>query len=205
MKTKKKSIEGLWCNALDVKPRDFDFGAGFCENWEIVYPNIDEWSEEQCCNWLDDFGYEDKGGNPSETVRNRMLGSENYCPMMNYIYPLPDLRHDPANAQEIIENTSCVIVLIEDDCDKYSKTPYLALAGGGMDLSWDICEAYMLLGYLPPVHFCRLPDFAGKKLDETAQWIIDGCKKSCKVFSIWQKNQLKDLQTLQEQMRKIES
>lgn len=29
----------------------------------------------------------------------------------------------------------------------------LALTGGGMDYGWEICEAYIRLGFLPPVYF----------------------------------------------------
>ena len=32
----------------------------------------------------------------------------------------------------------------------------LAVSAGGMDLSWDVCEAYLLLGYLPPLNFYHL-------------------------------------------------
>ena len=51
----------------------------------------------------------------------------------------------------------------------------LALAGAGMDFSWDICRTYILLGYLPPFHFCDLPQMAGYSDDV----IRDACIKSC--------------------------
>lgn len=171
---KTKRTLDLYCDTVSAEPRHFDFSSGYGESWDTVYPDVSDWTEKKCCDWLDDNGYDDEGGNPRETVREKMTESEIYCPMMNYIYPLPDLKHTPEKAQELIEHTNCVVVLIDGE-------PFMALSGGGMDLSWDICEAYMLLGYLPPLHFCELPDFAGKQLTETAKWIIDGCRKSCEV------------------------
>ena len=194
------TLERLYCDAVDVKPRDFDFGSGFAETWETVFPDVDAWTEKQACDWLSDNGYDAKG-EPKDQAKEAMMESESYAPMMNYIYPLPDFRHEPAKAQELIEDTNCVIVLIKDDCDDYCETPYLALSGGGMDLSWDICEAYMLLGYFPPVHFCQLPQFAGKKLTEKAQWIIDGCKESCKIVGNFAKAKASDLERLEQNMK----
>jgi hypothetical protein len=206
-----KTIDKLWGLAINEKPRHFNFGEGYAETWDVVYPDIEEWTVEQCRQWLDDEGYDhlieqcQDSEDPEEwqsTVRNGMMEAEKYAPMMNYIYPLPELKHGPETAQELIEDTNCVIVLIKDTDDEYPVTPYMALSGGGMDLSWDICEAYMLLGYLPPVHFCTLPDYAGMKLDEKAKWIISACRESCQVQKNWANSRLRDLENLEKSLAK---
>lgn len=199
-----KTLEGLYCDAVSVKPQDFDFGEGFTERWDIIYPAVDSWNKKKCYQYLDNCGY-DYDRNESlddlrEKVKDEMFSNEHFAPMMNYIYPLPDFRLDPGDAQERIEDTNCVIVLIAED-GKCPDVPYMALSGGGMDLSWDICEAYMLLGYLPPVHFCNLPNFAGKKLDETSKWVVDGCKKSCELAELWAAQTSKNLDDLEKTMK----
>ena len=91
-------------------------------------------------------------------------------PMINYCYELPYLEHSPQQAQEILANghVSCVVVELEDET-------VLALCGGGMDMSWDICKAYMLLGYIPPFHFCSLPALAGHEDNP----VKEACMFSC--------------------------
>lgn len=207
----KKNLDNLFCDAVDVKPLNYDFGKGYAEEWDTVYPDVDDWTIKQCREWLDEqgrdetsFGMESDSEDEQEwqsTVRDCMLESENYAPMMNCIYPLPDLRHSEQEAQALIEDTNCVIVLIRKD-ERYPDTPYMALSGGGMDLSWDICRAYMLLGYLPPVHFCRLPAFAGKKLNGEAEWVVNGCVKSCEIAKNQAEYKITDLQHLREILAK---
>jgi len=70
-----------------------------------------------------------------------------------------------------------------------------------MDLSWDICEGYMLLGYLPPVHFCDLPAFAGMKLNAKNKWIINGCIRANVVSMYHAKNLLRGLRALKVKMK----
>jgi len=118
--------------------------------------------------------------------------------MMNYAYPLPEyhISNDACSDQALLDTEGGAAVLVS-----IGEEYYLALAGGGMDLSWDICLAYMLLGYLPPVHFCGLPGFAGKKLDAKAQWVIDGCRESCRLAAMWAQQKIKKLDRLQEEMK----
>lgn len=92
-------------------------------------------------------------------------------PMMNYYYPI-DLRMDPKYAA--IELADLPLCIVRFDKDNIA----LALTGGGMDLSWEICEAFIRLGSYPPVHFCNLPGMAGKKGDPDALAIIEACKTS---------------------------
>lgn len=204
-------LEALGAGAVSEVSREFNFGEGFTETWEIVYPCVDDWSTEACQDWLRDRGYgllEDVDEeNAEETWRDevtqRMQDGEDYAPMMNYLYPLPGLDHEPAKAQTLIEDTNCVVVLVQDPNDDYPATPYLALAGGGMDLSWDICLAYIRLGYLPPLHFCELPEYAGKTLDPTRRLIVAACLKTCEVAGNWAMGRAERLKRLRVSMARI--
>ena len=188
---KRTPIKDLSCAAIDVKPMDYDWQAGYGEAWEVIYPDVDDWTRAQCVEWLDDKGQDTDGDDDAlrESVRIAMQDEDYaFMPMMNYAYPLPGFRGDPAKAQSLLDQYagSVCIVAIGDDS-------FLALTGGGMDLSWEICEAYMLLGYLPPVHFCGLPDYAGCRLTSKARWVIAGCKRSCHVMKNWCDSRLREL------------
>lgn len=78
-------------------------------------------------------------------------------PMMNYRWLVEeghDLRMSDEEAAAAIASLPLCIVKMDGDV-------YLALTGGGMDLSWEIAEAYIRLGYLPPVAL-DLPRMAGR-------------------------------------------
>lgn len=104
-------------------------------------------------------------------------------PMMNYFYALPDhARIDPTTAAERIAHLPlCVIEFTKygEDVDDSLPNYALALTGGGMDLSWQIAEAHMRLGYLPPATYCDLPNFAGMDTASPVNaWIIAGCRRT---------------------------
>ena len=66
--------------------------------------------------------------------------NEDSCyPMMNYAYPL-ETTPDNKKVIEVCRETNCT-VMYNDEEDSY----YLALTGGGMDLSQDIALAYNIL------------------------------------------------------------
>jgi len=106
------------------------------------------------------------------------IENEDFCPMMNYCYPLEDEFKQPENIKDILNEAGAITLIRKTDNDRY----YLALSGGGMDLSWDICRAYMLLGYLPPIRFCELPKFSGMNFkDIRNRKVIDACKKTAEL------------------------
>ena len=224
----RENVENLSCAAVDVKPREFDFGQGYPERWDRVLPDIDNWTVQQCHEWLDGEGYDAHDVDPNpftmseeecrealdgldvedgldldglrhaaadaisdsdidgidewrDKVREVIDHDDKFAPMMNYLYPLPELG-DARDAQTRVAGSSLVIVMVDDDNDNEPETPYLALAGGGMDFSWEICEAYMLLGYLPPFHYTDLPRMAGKGESERDRWVVAGCKRTCEVI-----------------------
>jgi hypothetical protein len=93
-------------------------------------------------------------------------------PVMSYYYPL-DLS-DPSDAARKLVDTCLVVVDV-------GGVTGLALNSGGMDLSWEICEAFILLGFLPPTHFADLPSMAGLAASEGNLTIIAACQRSTQV------------------------
>lgn len=103
-------------------------------------------------------------------------------PMMNYLYPLPARASIGDLEVHTLANLPLCFVF-----DSNRDEQGLALTGGGMDLTWEIAEGYMRLGYLPPLAFCSLPAMAGRgairsdgEFDEAAvsdldRWVIAGC------------------------------
>jgi len=186
-------VDGLSANAIDVKPIDFNFGEGFDETWEVVLPDFRGLSREALEAWLDDHGVglDDREWNVQGLVRLCEATScdeaDGYTPMMNYAYPLPNYNgiygYDQLSLEEI--GSVCLVDI--------GGLYYLALTGGGMDLSQDICLGYIALGYLPPLHFCRLPDFAGQKLNARMNLILSACERTARISARRAVNLLEDI------------
>lgn len=85
-----------------------------------------------------------------------------YDPMMNYLWPLPEESDTeygwtlPDDATDRLDNMTVVEV---DAGDEWGL--YLALTGGGMDMSLSIARSYVALGLLPPASLGRLPGGVG--------------------------------------------
>jgi hypothetical protein len=104
-------------------------------------------------------------------------------PMMNYAYPLETNPSDE-KILKVCQNTNCT-VMYKPDSEEY----YLALTGGGMDLSQDIAYAYQITdGWLPKdllVEVCHQPELSvhGTKWLKMAEQIRKQLKieaKRCK-------------------------
>jgi len=155
--TETVKVEDLYFGCEDFTPRDFDWSKGYAETWEIIQP----------------YDYEDFEG--IEEDAEEKLGYYDYdnmqdsnTPMMSYFYPLPfheDFDQEDARAIKDI----CLCLVYFNDSEEYA----LALTGGGMDLSWQIAEAHIRLGYLPPRHFVNLPKFGGSTKDARKTVIIN--------------------------------
>ena len=113
--------------------------------------------------------------------------------MMNYYYPLED-EFDQDDAKKLLDLNLCLVYFEKQDF--YA----LALTGGGMDLSWDIIEAHIRLGYYPPLHF-RPPRFAGMKQNERYESILDICVESRNIVKGWMESDIKDLERVREYLR----
>lgn len=167
-------IGELDSETVDVKPRDYDFSS---ENWAegresggwlsrepraceecggIVIGSFSAECENEECERFGDEIMEDGG------------------PMMNYYYPIP---FDPTD-DALSELAHLPLCFVEVDGE-----PGLALTGGGMDLSWEICEGFMRLGLLPPLHFAGLPAMAGRGESADDIAIARACERSADVFA----------------------
>ena len=172
-KEKLPPIEDLYYSAIDVKPRNYDWSEGYPERWDYYAASRCEECREIVVG---------KGGEQHRDIDEesdcRGYIPQNDGPMMNYFYPLPCFREDVYEAaKKIVDLPLCIVEFMDEaDEDRYA----LALTGGGMDLSWEICEAYMRLGYLPPAHFADLPDYAGVNYTRSVkhQWIINAMRRS---------------------------
>lgn len=170
MKSTKLNIADLSCEMIEVRSIDFDFSEGFGETWEFT-----EASRCEKCNAIV-MGGGDKHSDLDGDSDCDGYVSETSGPMMSYYYPCPELDAEEA-AQKLVDTCLCVVTINNETA--------LALTGGGMDLSWEICRAYIDLGYLPPLAFCDLPGICGKGLKARDRDTVAACLKTCAVAASW--------------------
>lgn len=116
-------------------------------------------------------------------------GSEG--PMMNYWYPIEEKEYEfghagsfsPVGAARKLIHSPLVVVLVDGEYG-------IALAGGGMDFSWEICEAFVLLGKCPPLHFLDLPHMADT-WREMHERVYQGAQRTLE-FTINHANRVKE-------------
>ena len=174
---------------IDAKPITFDFGEGFGETWETVPPDLSGLDYKEVCNVIDNLGSDSKAEASEcldgafgdiDPLRERAVelideSPDELAPMMNYAYPIGG---DAAEMQAKLLDTSLCVVLVHDE-------PWLALRGGGMDMSWEICEAYIRLGFLPPAHFSELPAMVGRGESDGDRQIVKSCLESLDMLAGW--------------------
>lgn len=191
--------KGLSCDAIDITPRDYDFGQGYAEHWDVVYPdlsNSDPAEMREVAEWYDvEVSEDDDDLDPNDIIEAIQENDPDaFCPMMNYIYPLP---HEPENASQAqidLIGLPVTVVMVEGEA-------FLALTGGGMDLSWEICEAYIRLGYLPPLHFAGdLPLMAGMRATYNNRRTIAAARKAIEVRCNWGASELRRIDAAEENL-----
>lgn len=103
-------------------------------------------------------------------------------PMFNYLYPLDEGPSDDEIKDALADLPLCVVTMV-DEYDNYGSGPkaYLALTGGGMNMAWYICTAYVRLGYLPPLAYCDLPKFAGMTLTDERRLVLAACRATAEI------------------------
>lgn len=201
----------LNCDTVDGKPIDIDWGEALgddSEGWrafealdcdecgrEVVVSNLGEeehrYIEPEVVLTITD----EDGDEIEDTVDNDCMGT--LCfegPMMNYWYPVKI--DDCEEAARAIAAYSLCVVEFED-----GQTG-LALTGGGMDFSWEICGAFVALGYLPPLHFCDLPDMSGMTWTESNERIVNACRQSAECASRWAEGKISRLENLEQKLKK---
>ena len=111
----------------------------------------------------------------SDRLVEQIRENDELSPKMNYRYPvrLRDSTAGVAQAKLFLARLPLVIVHGPDFGDYY-----LALTGGGMDLSAEIARAYMALGHLPPVHF-QPPQMANEYETEEQREVLYAYLLSC--------------------------
>jgi len=141
------------------------------DRYENIYPDYTKFSVDEIVAYTDGE-YQDEKEAQADLEEYFYENIHHIEPMLNYYYPLPYFSINENEAQAILvkSSTSCVLVKLDDEI-------VLSLNGCGMDFSWQICKAYMLLGYLPPFHFCDLPEFAGGSYME--EDIKQACTLTC--------------------------
>ena len=171
------STDKLRYDSVDVEAIHFNFGAGFGETWEeVLIPHI-------TCLSCDFVGQDDVFEEGGECPKcQSVLERPEFAPMMNYYYRLPNYEgdRDPEADQLLLYQSSVSVVIVMIRGGEYLADTYaLALSGGGMDLSWDICHAFILLGYVPPLFACDVPEFAGQDNSKEPFWsILKACLQS---------------------------
>jgi len=210
------NVDSLRGDCLNEKPRDYDWSRGYAEEWEIIQPygfddfdnsdcpecegigeilnKLDEWEKCKKCDGTGEIDLDNEGKTGYYDYENM---EESNQPMMNYYYPLPSRRSfDSEDAQKISDLPLCIVYFNESE--EYA----LVLTGGGMDLSWQICEAHMRLGYYPPTHF-RLPRLSGKTASPRNLAIVDACIKGREIVQQWQNGDIDDLKRTRENLKAI--
>lgn len=174
----------LRTNAIDSKPREAMWSDMYEEeryqSWETTTVELDGaevtvvsqggWT---CAVVVDGVVHEewDESLSISEETFDAALAADTYGtdgPMMNYWYPIGD-DLEPLSAAVALPGPLCVV--------EVDGEWGLALTGGGMDLSWEICAAFIALGYLPPAHFADLPEMA-ERWTETKQATCEAMTQS---------------------------
>jgi hypothetical protein len=165
-------IKDLKAAYLDVKPINYDWSSGYGETWDFLAAS----RCEKCGALVIGTNGDQHCDLDNETECDGYV-PQNDGPMMDYYYPLADFGRydDPRTAVLAIVDLPLCLVHFEVPGEWG-----LALTGGGMDLSWEICEAFTLLGYLPPFHFCNLPQMSGRGESARDRRIIAACRESAR-------------------------
>jgi hypothetical protein len=189
-------VEELYADSVNVQPVNRDWSAGYAEQWDwIRVPRCSVCGA--ACAEDDTEIATDVGGRitvgrdccPDPTCARfgeEAVQWEDNGPMMDYSYELPAKcrgTREPwtrADASKIAHLPLVIVYFNGDPADAA-----LALSGGGMDLSWEICQAFMRLGFLPPAHFASLPKMAGMPETDVHRWLIGGCKRSLECQRGW--------------------
>ena len=169
--------KSLSAEQIDATPINYDWTVGYAEAWECM-----ETAECSECGQDIVFSIGEE--------QHRYIDQDSHClggvscsgPMMNYYYPISADKYSLENAKALADLPVCLVWFLEDN--HHDGKAGLALTGGGQDLSWEICEAYMILGYLPPIHFTDLPDMAGLRMTRRVRRILSACQESLRVKRI---------------------
>jgi hypothetical protein len=155
---------GFHTDAVNGTAVEADWTRGYGTEW-------DYWSALVC----DECGELVVSTGPESDHRHEVLFEG---PMMSCYYPIEErCLGGPEDAARKIAGLPLCVVRVGD---QYG----LALTGGGMDLSWEIAEAFMRLGHAPPLRYSNLPGIAGRGSSARDRWIVEGCLRSAKAAAV---------------------
>jgi len=187
----------LYGSYIDSIPQGYDWGDGYLSDW------ISHEAAEIECPYCDKLFYSTSDVMECPRCHYELENDrlDDSGPMMGYYYPVEVNRVGgvAGAALAIARLPLCVVEWLEDGLETGSYA--LALTGGGMDLSWEIIEGYMRLGYLPPFHFVPPPAMAGKRLDARHKWLLAGCNATLSIFEMRIKSARRDVRYLRKTLR----
>lgn len=131
----------------------------------------------------------DEGVNYSGYCEKCEIYEDDNEPMMNYAYPLETTPNDE-HIIEVCEQTACTVMYnIEED------QHYIALCGGGMDLSQDIALAYNILEKWIPMELALSVSTQDglSKYGKNYRRVMRACRDSIKMDISNGKNRLKQI------------
>lgn len=148
------------------------------ENWD----NIGRSLIEQQCNHKEGMQY-------NGACEKCGFCEDSAIPMMNYAYPL-EITPEDDKVLQVVKETNCTVLYNRCE-DRY----YLALCGGGMDLSQDIALAYNILEKWIPLELAlRVSTQDGlSTYGKTFRKVMRACKDSLESDILASKRQLKKI------------
>lgn len=181
-------VSKLYADYVAAKPEYFDLSTGEYAYWQAMTCDSFDPSTGKDCGQV--YVTETGLGECPECGASNDDGG----PIYNYIYPISVERVGGVEEAALAVDGLSMCILEHDD--RY----YLALTACGMDMSWEICESYLRLGFLPPTHFANLPQFAGMKLDSTTRWVLAGMRRSLRLQTAWLKNDLRSIRHIRKSL-----
>ena len=180
-----EDMQSLKAGCIKETPQFNDWSSMEYEDYTVIQP-YDPSDPEFKTILVEEYGYSEDA-DPEDVYWEIEDGNH---PIYNYYYPLVQgISFDQEDAKKIRHLNTCLVYL--EDKDQY----VLSLTGCGMDMSWDIVESYIRLGYYPPVHF-RLPNFAGTPNNLHNRVIINSCIESRKIVKGWMDSDIRDFEHL---------
>lgn len=162
-------VSHLSVAVIDVTPRHVDFGEGYGDTW--TYTQAAECSECKEPMLAQDGESHHRELDPRSACDGYVSGSG---PMMNFIYGLPEMPPDDEIVKALANLPLCIVSFPHA---REGEDTFLALTGGGMNMSWYIIEAYVRLGYLPPAYFSP-PNFVGTRLTHDHRLLLEACRET---------------------------
>lgn len=211
-----RAVEDLSSETLETVPVDRDWSEGYGDGWDFIEAptchacgDYARWVEADRLAELsgidvDDARMPDVGiweswrcVDPDCEHFAEEIEDDREGPMMSYAYPLPSLgdADDEYDAADRLRDLPLCIVRRDPGGYPGEASDFeLVLTGGGMDLSWEICEAFTRLGFLPPAHFAELPAMCGRgnlsnggtydaPVSERDAYLIAACRRTAQEYA----------------------